>query len=148
MTLIDSPPQNNMKASAFIVASAAIVLLLGLAHLLYTFRGPNLHPRDPELTAEMMKISPVITSETTMWRVWIGLNATLGLGLILFAGVFGYLAIVHRGFLFGSWFLLAFGFALLLAYGAVAKLYFFSSPFRGIVLAAVLYLVGIVANFA
>jgi len=117
-------------------------------HLLYTFRGPNLHPRDPALTAEMMKVSPVITGETTMWRVWIGLNATLGLGLILFSGVFGYLAICHREFLFRSWFLLALGFALLLGYGAVAKLYFFSSPFRGIVLAAILYLVGIVISFA
>jgi hypothetical protein len=136
-----------MKASAFIVVSAAIVLLLGLAHLLYTFRGPNLRPRDPALTAEMMKVSPVITSETTMWRVWIGLNATLGLGLILFSAVFGYLAICHREFLFRSWFLLALGFVILLGYGAVAKLYFFSSPFRGIVVAAILYLLGIVVNF-
>jgi hypothetical protein len=137
-----------MKGSAFIVASAAIVLLLGLLHLLYTFRGPNLRPRDPALTAEMMKVSPGITSQTTMWRVWVGLNATLGLGLILFATVFGYLAICHREFLFRSWFLLALGLAMLLGYGAVAKLYFFSSPFRGIVLATVLYLVGIVVNFA
>jgi hypothetical protein len=96
----------------------------------------------------MMKVSPGITSQTTMWRVWVGLNATLGLGLILFATVFGYLAICHREFLFRSWFLLALGLAMLLGYGAVAKLYFFSSPFRGIVLATVLYLVGIVVNFA
>jgi hypothetical protein len=136
-----------MKASAFIAASAAIVLLLGLVHLLYTFRGPNLRPRDPALTAEMMRVSPVITSETTMWRVWVGLNATLGLGLILFAGVFGYLAICHHEFLFRSWFLLALGLVILLGYGAVAKLYFFSSPFRGIVLATVLYLVGIAVSF-
>ena len=132
----------------FIAASAAIILLLGLVHLLYTFRGDQLHPRDPELTAKMMTVSPVITRESTMWRVWIGFNATHSFGLILFGALFGYLAMRHSAFLFHSWFLLALGFALLVGYAAVAKLYFFTSPFRGIVLATVLYVIGIVFNVA
>ena len=137
-----------MKSSAFIAASAAITLLLGLLHLLYTFRGPKLYPRDPDLTARMMTVSPVITRETTMWRVWVGVNATHSFGLILFGALYGYLAICHSAFLFRSWFLLALGFALLLSHAAVARLYFFTAPFRGIVLAAVLYLLGIVVNRA
>jgi hypothetical protein len=132
----------------FIAASAAIILLLGLMHLWYTFRGPNLHPRDPELTAKMMTVSPVITGETTMWRAWIGFNATHSLGLILFGAIFGYLAMRHSAFLFHSWFLLALGFALLLSYAVIAKLYFFTAPFRGVALAAVLYLLGIVFHMA
>ena len=132
----------------FIAASAAIILLLGLVHLLYTFRGDQLHPRDPELTAKMMTVSPVITRESTMWRVWIGFNATHSFGLILFGALFGYLAMRHSAFLFHSWFLLALGFALLVGYAAVAKLYFFTSPFRGVVLATVLYVIGIVFNVA
>jgi len=135
-------------AASFIAASAAIILLLGLMHLFYTFRGPMLHPRDPELTAQMMTASPVITRETTMWRAWIGFNATHSLGLILFGALFGYLAMRHSAFLFQSWFLLALGFAVLLSYAVVAKLYFFTSPFRGVVLAAVLYLLGIVLRVA
>jgi hypothetical protein len=55
-----------MKASAFVAASAAVILFLSLSHLLYTFRGPNLHPRDPDLTARMMTVSPVITSMSTV----------------------------------------------------------------------------------
>jgi hypothetical protein len=132
----------------FIAASAAIILLLGLMHLWYTFRGPNLHPRDPELTAKMMTVSPVITGETTVWRAWIGFNATHSLGLILFGAIFGYLAMRHSAFLFHSWFLLALGFALLLSYAVIAKLYFFTAPFRGVALAAVLYLLGIVFHMA
>ena len=135
-----------MKPSVFIAASAAIILLLGLVHLLYTFRGPNLHPRDPELTARMMTVSPVITPESTMWRLWIGFNVTHSVGLILFGALFGYLAVRHSAFLFQSWFLLALGLAVLLSYAAVAKLYFFSAPFRGVVLATVLYLLGIIVN--
>jgi len=37
-----------MHASVFIAASAAIILMLGLVHLLYTFRGSKLHPRGAE----------------------------------------------------------------------------------------------------
>jgi hypothetical protein len=137
-----------MKSSAFIAGSAAVVLLLGLLHLLYTFRGPKLHPRDPDLTARMMAVSPVITRETTMWRAWVGFNATHSFGLILFGALYGYLAIRHSPLLFHSWFLLVLGFALLLGYAVIAKLYFFTAPFRGVVLAAVLYLLGIVVNLA
>jgi hypothetical protein len=137
-----------MKASAFIAASAAVILLLGLVHLLYSFRGPKLHPRDPDLTAKMMAVSPVISQETTMWRAWVGFNASHSFCLILFNALYGYLAIRHSAFLFHSWFLLALGFLLLLSYPALAKLYWFTAPFRGLVLAAVLYLLGVVFNRA
>jgi hypothetical protein len=42
-----------VKPSVFIAASAAVILLLGLMRLWYTFRGPLLHPRDPELIAKI-----------------------------------------------------------------------------------------------
>ncbi|HKW61914.1 MAG TPA: hypothetical protein VJN89_05160 [Candidatus Acidoferrum sp.] len=47
-----------------------------------------------------------------------------------------------------SWFLLALGLALLLGYAVIAKLYFFTAPFRDLVLAAALYLLGIIVNLA
>lgn len=40
-------------AGSLIAASAAVVLLLGLIHLVYTFHGRRLHPRDAELEARM-----------------------------------------------------------------------------------------------
>lgn len=132
----------------FISGSAAVILLFGLVHLLYTFRGRNLQPRDPDLTAKMTTVSPFISRETTMWRCWIGFNASHSFCLILFGAVYGYLATCHRTFLFDSWFLLALGFALLLGYVVLARLYFFRTPFLAVVLATVLYLLGIVVNFA
>ena len=137
-----------MKSSAFIAASAAVILLLGLVHLLYTFRGPMLDPRDPDLTARMMAVSPLITQETTMWRVWVGINATHSFGLILFGAPYGDFTIRHSASLFHSWFLLALGFARLLGYALIAKLYFFAAPFRGVMLGVALYLFGIVVNLA
>jgi len=132
----------------FIAASAAVMLLLGLLHLVYTFRGPKLHPRDAELTARMMAVSPVISPQTTMWRAWVGFNLSHSLCLIFFGTLYGYLASRHSTFLFHSWFLLSLGFVLLLAYAILAKLYWFSVPFVGVVIAAFLYLLGIVLRRA
>jgi len=129
--------------SALLAASAAIVLLLGLAHLLYTFVGPKLLPRDRELQVRMQEVSPVITRQTTMWKAWIGFNASHSFGLILFGAVYGYLALAHGDFLFGSVFLLSIGFALLLGYVFLAARYFFRIPFQGVVLATVLYAVAV-----
>jgi hypothetical protein len=94
----------------------------------------------------MMAVSPVISGETTMWRTWVGFNATHSFGLILFGALYGYLAIRHSALLFHSWFLLTLGFALLVGYSVISKLYFFTAPFRWVVLAAALYLLGIVVN--
>ena len=50
------------------VASAAIFLVLGTVHLIYTFHGPKLRPRDPALQDRMDQVSPVLTRETTVWK--------------------------------------------------------------------------------
>ena len=136
-----------MQAYMFIAASAAVILLLGLVHLLYTFRGSKLHPRDPELIARMMTVSPVITRETTVWRAWIGFNASHSFGAILFGVVYAYLSLVHGSFLFGSPFLLSVGLLLLLGYAFLGQRYWFSVPFRGIVLATVLYAAALIVRW-
>ena len=124
-------------------ASAAIVLLLGLTHLLFTFRGPAFMPRDRALKARMEEVAPVISRETTIWRAWVGFNASHSFGAILFGAVWGYLALVHETFLFGSGFLLVLGLLLLCGYVFLAQRYWFSTPFRGILLALVLYVVAL-----
>jgi hypothetical protein len=134
----------SVLPSSLLAASAAIVLLLGLAHLLYTFVGPKLLPRDRELQARMQEVSPVITRQTTMWKAWIGFNASHSFGLILFGAVYGYLALAHGDLLFGSVFLLSLGFVLLLGYTFLAARYFFRIPFQGVVLATVLYALAVV----
>jgi len=131
-------------APALVAASAGIIFLLGLAHLVYTFRGRKLHPRDPDLQERMTGVSPVITRQTTMWKAWIGFNASHSLGALLFAAVYGYLAIVHSAFLFQSTFLLLVGLAFLGGYVFLGKVYWFSVPFRGIVLSTLFYLAALV----
>jgi hypothetical protein len=136
----------NAFAPALIAVSAAIILVLGLLHLIYTFHGSKLHPRDAALEARMKEVSPVITRETTMWKTWIGFNASHSCGAILFGVIYGYLALARGPVLFQSTTLLAAGALLLAGYLFLGKRYWFSVPFRGIVLASLAYLGGVVLN--
>ena len=103
-------------APSLIAASAGIILLLGLVHLVYTFSGTKLHPRDAALQARLKEVSPIITRETTMWKAWVGFNASHSYGAILFGLVYGYFALAHPAFLFQSAFLLLLGLLLLAGY--------------------------------
>jgi hypothetical protein len=136
----------NTIAPLLVAASAAIVLLLGLLHLLYTFHGPKLLPRDRELQTRMQEVSPVITRETTMWKGWIGFNASHSCAILLFGTVYGYLALAHSEFLFRSVFLLTVGLIFLLGYIILAKKYFFSRPLAGVLLATVFYVLGLIVS--
>jgi hypothetical protein len=132
--------------SALIAASAAIILLLGLAHLLFTFSGPKLMPRDRELQARMQEVAPVISRETTIWKAWVGFNASHSFGAIMFGAIYGYLSLVHAAFLFRSTFLLSLGLLLLCGYLFLGKRYWFRVPFRGILVALALYVLALLTG--
>src|SRR5580693_5512360 len=130
------------------VLSASIVLTLGIIHLVYTFWGPNLTPRDPTLQVSMSQTSPVITKETTMWRCWVGFNASHSMALILFGLVFGFLALAHDELLFHSPFLLVVGLATLGGLAVVCKVYFFSAPLIGVCVSLACYISSIALSRA
>lgn len=94
-----------MLSQILTVISAGIIMLLGLAHLAYTYYGDKLYPRDTDLLARLKTTSPVISRQTSMWNAWIGFNASHSLGAILFGAVFGYLALQQPMLFFHSYFL-------------------------------------------
>jgi hypothetical protein len=146
MRFVNNGPQNTegiLAAKVLMVLSASIVLTLGVVHLVYTFWGPNLTPRDPALQVSMNQSSPVITKETTMWRCWVGFNASHSMGLILFGLIFGYLALAHGQLLFRSPFLLIVGLAMLGGFVVLAKVYWFSAPFKGVSISLACYVASI-----
>lgn len=128
-----------------VAASATILLLLGLVHLFYTFHGQKLHPRDPALEEAMKQGLPLLTRQTTIWKAWVGFNASHSMGAILYGLLYGYLALAHGPLLLGSPFLLATGLALLAGYVFLAKRYWFSVPYRGIAAATSLYILALIA---
>jgi hypothetical protein len=129
-------------AFLLVAGAAGLMGVLGCMHLLYTYRGNKLDPRDPAVRAAMERVHLVITRQTTVWRAVKGFNASHSLGLIVFGLVYGYLAMRRPDVLSGSPFLLAMGMAVLLAYLALARRYFFRVPFTGVALACALYAAG------
>lgn len=104
-----------------VAAAAAIILLLGFLHLAYTFFTREFNPRDDELGTDMRKASPRITSQTAMWKVWIGFNASHSLGVILFGAIYGYLSLFGRTLLIHSAFFIGLGIAFFVSYLLLAS---------------------------
>ena len=127
--------------------SAFVILLLGSIHLLYTFRSNKLYPRDTHLERQMNLVSPVLTRQTTMWKAWIGFNASHGYGAMFFGLIYGYLALAQGEILFRSHYLLLVGLALLVGYVFLAKAYWFSVPFVGFSLSTALFIAALFTSW-
>ena len=121
--------------SALMAVAAGVILLLGMLHLLYTFAGDRLHPRDARLQRRMQQVALRLAPETSMWRAWVGFNASHSLGAILFGLVYGYLALLRPQLLFADAFLPGLATALLATLLWLAWRYWFRLPFAGIALA-------------
>lgn len=133
-----------LLAPVFILASAAVVGLLGCAHLFFTFYSKRFDPRDTALAAALAVTAPIISAQTTMARAAKGFHASHSLGFMLFSLVWGYLALAQWAVLRQSPLLLVLGMVVLLAYLLLAKSYWFSVPLRGLALANALYAAGLV----
>jgi hypothetical protein len=132
-----------MMPRILVATSAAIALLLGLLHLAYTFFTHKFSPRDGALENDMRRVSPRISSHMTMWKAWIGFNASHSLALILFGAIYAYLSLFAWTLLVHSAFLVALGITFFVSYLLIAKLYWFRSPLVCVALAASLYVLGI-----
>lgn len=131
-----------MTARLLILASAAIVFLLGSIHLAYTFFTSKFDPRDRDLRAKLEAVTLVITRQTTFWRAGIGFHASHSAGVMFFGVLYAWLALTQPDLLFGSPFLAGLGLLLLLHWLLLARLFWFSIPFRGIALALACYVAG------
>ena len=131
-----------MLSQILMFASAAIVFTLGTIHLIYTFASNKFQPRDLAVAEQMKQVAPVISKQTTMWLAWIGFNASHSLGAMLFGVLYGYLIVFHFQFLLQAKFLLLVGALFLGSLVLLAKRYWFSVPFVGIVSSTALFLAG------
>ena len=121
-----------MLAQNLLIIGAFIFGALGSAHLFYTFFSNKFSPRDASVEMAMSGTSPVLTGETTIWRAWIGFNASHSLGAIVFSVFYIMLASAHMPVIRQTpafaWLALLNG----LAWLALARTYWFRIPFIGI----------------
>lgn len=122
-----------------LIVGASIFGVLGGAHLIFTFFTDKFSPIDSRVEDEMKATSPRLTRQTTMWRAWIGFNASHSVGAMLLAAVYIPLVINHFDVVQASlWFSLL-PVVVGVVYVVLAKLYWFKIPLVGTSIALVCF---------
>lgn len=123
-----------MADQILLIIGASIFGILGFAHLLYTFCTNKFDARDQTVTTAMMTTSPVLTKETTMYKAWIGFNASHSVGAIFVMAFYVPLAMTNMQVIRENvWFSLL-PVLIGLSYLYLAKKYWFRTPFIGILI--------------
>lgn len=119
----------SMIAKYLWETGSIIIGLMGTLHLRGTFYKNKLHPRNEALIDEM-KISPLnLTNKLTLWKSWIGFNATHSSGAIFIGVANFYLACNYFEILQSDRFLPLFTILTIAFYVWVAKKYWFNTVF-------------------
>jgi len=132
-----------MTAKIFILIASSIFLMLGTIHLVYTFFTNKFLARDVEANKKMNATSPILTKETTVWKAWIGFNAshsvgTMFIGLINIILVCQYFEVYQNSFNI-LWLDICTG----IFYLFLAKRYWFKIPLIGILMATSCFIVAL-----
>ena len=122
-----------------IVIGAVVFGVLGSVHLAYTFFTNKFEAFDASVTEAMKTTSPVLTKETSLWKAWIGFNASHSLGAILVAGIYVPLAAFHMELLRESMWFSTLPVFIGASYLVLAKKYWFKIPFIGILISSVCF---------
>lgn len=128
-------------AQLLIIIGVSIFGVLGSIHLVYTFFTEKFNPYDASVISAMESTSPKLTKETTMWRAWVGFNASHSLGAMLLAATYIPLAINHFEIIENSTWFSALPVVVGISYLFLAKKYWFKIPFVGVLMSLLCFLV-------
>ena len=109
-----------------------ILVILGTLHLLYTFFSDKFSSRNKNVIDEMKSSYPNLTKETTMWKAWIGFNASHSSGAMFIGLINFYLALEHFTVFQSDHYFFIFNILTIGFYLWLAKKYWFKIPFIGI----------------
>ena len=118
-----------------LLIGSAIYIALGSLHLYYTFFTNRFSPWNAQAETEMKNTSPRLTRQTTMWRAWIGFNGSHSSGAIFFGLVNMLLVISLFEFVQQSARFQLLDLAMNFFYVFLARKYWFSIPYKGILIA-------------
>ena len=118
------------------LAGSAIFLILGSLHLYYTFFTNKFNTKNKNAEIEMKNTHPLLTKDTTMWKAWIGFNASHSTGAIFIGIINILLAVQYFPILQNSMSIIVLNIVTALFYCWLGKKYWFRIPFTGILIAA------------
>ena len=133
-----------MIAQVLWITGAFIVLVLGTVHLAYTFFTNKFSSRNANVVDEMKKSYPRLTNKTTLWKAWIGFNASHSAGAIFLGLVNIILAVQYFQLLKQSYLLLVLNIITIAFYLFLAKQYWFKIPFTGILVTLLCFVASVV----
>ena len=117
-----------------------ILAVLGTLHLFYTFFSDKFSSRNQNVIDEMKSSYPNLTKETTMWKAWIGFNASHSSGA-MFIGIMNfYLAVEYFTIFQSNHFFFIFNILTIGFYVWLAKKYWFKIPLIGISITLICYI--------
>jgi hypothetical protein len=123
------------------IIGASIIGVLGAIHLVYTFFTDKFNPYDTSVISAMDSTSPKLTKETTMWRAWVGFNASHSLGAMLLAATYIPLAGNHFERIENSIWFSVLPVAVGISYLTLAKKYWFKIPCVGVLVSLICFLI-------
>lgn len=128
-----------MIAKYLWIFGSLIITVLGTIHLVYTFFTNKFSPRNEKLENEMKMASPILTRQTTMWKAWIGFNASHSSGAMFIGLINFYLAVKDFTILQSDNFFFIFTILTIGFYVWLAKKYWFKIPLTGIIIAFICF---------
>jgi hypothetical protein len=117
-----------------------IFILLGTIHLAYTFFTNKFSSKNKKVIAEMKSSHPNLTKETTIWKAWIGFNASHSIGVMYIGIINFYLAFEYFSALQSDHFFFLFNILTISFYVWLAKMYWFKIPLIGTLIALIFYI--------
>ena len=134
-----------MIAKYLWIAGSLPFILLGSIHLLYTFFTNKFSSTNESINEEMKNTCPVLTKQTTMWRAWIGFNASHSAGAI-YIGLINLLLATRYVSVLQDPLVIVLNISTVLFYLWLARKYWFSIPFKGILIAACCFIAAAVVS--
>ena len=128
------------------IAGSAIFLILGSLHLYYTFFSNKFLSRNEKVMEEMKSSHMILTRETTMWKAWIGFNASHSLGIMFIGAVNIILATEYFSIMKNSVTLMGLTILVAVIFMWLAKKYWFHIPFRGVVISLICFITSFILS--
>jgi len=135
-------------AKILLVTGSLILLLLGGIHLVYTFLTNKFLPRAGNLEKDMKNSYPILTRRTTMWKAWVGFNASHSLGGIFFGTMNIYVCLSFYPEILQSIGYFSINICTLVFYSWLAVKYWFSIPRNGIFISLICFIAAAVISVA
>lgn len=121
-----------------------IITILGTMHLYYTFYSNKFSPRKSNVEDEMKSTSPVLTSKTTMWKAWVGFNASHSIGAMFIGIINSYIALRYFDVIRNDIFFFLFNIITIAFYVWLAKRYWFKIPLIGVTITLICFLISFI----